>query len=110
MEQAAPKFTRGERWTDKYAFDKSDPATKMFVACSNWMDRAEQAESALRAIESALDGERNRFGKLETVLRAVDKASRDCLLGPTKLCDHDQAVWVNAALFAVRAALAKEAA
>lgn len=40
------------RWADNYDFDKSDPATHLFVACSNWMDRAERAEEALRAADA----------------------------------------------------------
>ena len=36
------------RWAAQYDFDKSDPATCLFVAASNWMDRAKHAEAVLR--------------------------------------------------------------
>lgn len=39
------------RWADQYDFDKSDPATRLFVAASNWMDRAERAEQELARVK-----------------------------------------------------------
>ena len=45
-----------ERWADQYDFDKSDPATRLFVAASNWMDRCEYAEKLLLTVVSAENG------------------------------------------------------
>jgi hypothetical protein len=44
-----------ERWVDKYDFDRSDPATRLFIACSNWMDRCEAAEAERDRLQRELE-------------------------------------------------------
>jgi len=43
---------------------------------------------------------------LVAALRVLDQCAKDCLLGPTKLCNDDTAQAVNDALLSARAALA----
>lgn len=50
--ETAVATEKPRRWADQYDFDKSDPATRLFVAASNWMDRAERAEEELARVKA----------------------------------------------------------
>jgi len=42
-------------WADQYDFDRSDPATRLFVAASNWVDRCEAAKAQVDALAAQLE-------------------------------------------------------
>ena len=44
-----------KNWTTNYQFDKSDDATRLFCAASDWMDRAEKAEADNAALRHERD-------------------------------------------------------
>src|SRR5258706_13704320 len=74
---------RHMRWADQYDFDKSDPATRLFVAASNWVDRCETAEAKRDEFGNEVIRLRERIAFIERFADAPDiktgKTTRDHL-------------------------------
>lgn len=86
-----------QKWTSKYAFDKGDPATRLFCAASDWMDRAIAAEAAIRELVKERDEARAEVDVLRELMNAYNVGGWTDAIAPMK-----RALTAEAALAAER--------